>query len=121
MKDYKSKLDMKEAIRFCEKNMDKLLSRLPRSDKYFPYETENENYVQIDRNILNGILNSIPEQARKKSNFKRVIGEPKAYFSKRSDKYPEVTYDINDAISETAIVPGKTSGENICLYEMDGS
>ncbi len=121
MKDYQSALDMKETIIFCEKHKDKLLSKLPKSNKQFPYEIKNENHVQLDRNIINGILNLMPEKVRDKSIFNGIIGKSKHYFHKNSTSPSNMTDTphIEDSISKTAIVPGKSSGENIYLYEMD--
>ena len=67
---------------------------------------ENEQLIELSLRDLGGLFHLFPENARKRSILRKVVGRPSTWFHKDStgDK-PIQTTNSADAISQTAIIP----------------
>ncbi len=118
--------DMKETIRWYEKNGIQILS-IEKKPLRFPIE--NSEYIELSPEELGGLLELLPENAKERSIIRKIKGQPITYFSKNSTpERPQTTTDVSEALSSTAIVPsyidytpwremGKPTGD-IWLYQL---
>lgn len=122
----KSGLDMDETI-----NWYKIagINIPPIVEKDFPYPIENKNLIGLSESELGGLLSLFPENSRKRSILRKVVGQPSAWFHKDSTKEkPQPTRNQAEALSPTAIIPSyidyapwnelKTPAADIWLYEI---
>ncbi len=99
-----SGLDMKQTLAWY-KNSGIELPPLP-SDEDFPCPIENEESVELSSQELGALFSLFPENARKRSILRKVVGQPTTWFHKDSTpEKPTPTTEPTEALSPTAIVP----------------
>lgn len=95
--------------------------------KTLPFPVEDEHLIELSRNEMAGLYNLFPENARQRNIARKVIGRPTRYFHRNStNESPLPTFDVEEAISPTAIIPSyigyaKQEGElvgDIEMYEL---
>src|SRR3989338_10567279 len=77
---------------------------IPKMD--FPYPLTNKNFIELSGEELGGLLSLFPENARKRSILRGVVGQPTTWFHRDStNEQPKPTTNQADALSDTAFVP----------------
>lgn len=98
-----SGLDMRETLDWY-KSSGVEMPPIPEMD--FSYPLENRELIELSERELGGLLALFPENARKRSILRKVVGQPPTWFHKDStSEQPKPTTNEAEAMSPTAIVP----------------
>ena len=96
-------LDMKKTLNWYKSSKVEMPS-IPERD--FHYPLENQELIELTKRELGGLLALFPENARKRSILRKVIGQPSTWFHRDSTSgQPKPTTNEKEAMSQTAIVP----------------
>lgn len=80
------------------------MPEIPEMD--FPYPLDHRKLIGLSERELGGLLSLFPDNARKRSILRVVVGQPAAWFHQDStSEQPKITTNPAEALSETAIVP----------------
>lgn len=102
----KSGLDMANTISWYE--MEKIDLPLPNTgaDSSLPSALEEPELTDLKQRELEGLFSLFPENARQRSILNRTIAKPSLWFDNTSSEgHQNPTHDINQALTETAIIP----------------
>lgn len=98
-----SGLDMRETLDWYKSSGIKMP---PIPEVNFPYPIENQELIELSERELGGLFALFPENARKRSILRKVIGQAPTWFHRDStSEQPKATSKESDALSPTAIVP----------------
>lgn len=121
-----SGLDMKETLDWYK---DSKVEIPPIEEINFPYPIENQELIGLSEKEMGGLFALFPENARKRSIIRKIIGQPPTWFHRDStNEQPKPTNNKSNAISSTAVVPSyidytpwnklKIPTADIWLYEI---
>lgn len=98
-----SGLDMRETLDWYKGSRIEV-PPIPEMD--FPYPIENQELIELSKRELGGLWSLFPENARKRSILRKVVGQPPTWFHRNStSEQPQPTTNEAEASSPTAIVP----------------
>ena len=99
-----SGLDMRETIKWYEKSGIMLPPLFAGSN--LPYSVDGRELIELSKRELGALFNLFPENARKRSSLRKVVGKPTTWFDKQSAEGKLTpTTDESEALSPTAIIP----------------
>ena len=98
-----SGLDMRETLDWYKSSGVEMPS-IPEMD--FSHPVENQQLIELSEREMGGLFALFPENARKRSILRKVVGQPPTWFHRDStSEQPRPTTIKSDAMSPTAIVP----------------
>lgn len=98
-----SGLDMRETLEWYKSSGIEMPAI---SEMNFSHPIENQELIELSEKELGGLLALFPENARKRSILRKVVGKPPTWFHKDStNEQPKPTIHESEAMSSTAIVP----------------
>jgi len=98
-----SGLDMKETLEWYGSSGIEMLS-MPEMD--FSHPVENKELIELSEREMGGLFALFPENARKRSILRKVVGQSPTWFHRDStSEQPKPTTNEAEAMSPTAIVP----------------
>ena len=98
-----SGLDMRETLEWYRHIGIKIPS-IPKMD--FSYPLKNKTLIELSGEELGSLLSLFPENARKRSILRGVVGQSTTWFHRDStNEQPKPTTNQADALSDTAFVP----------------
>lgn len=98
-----SGLDMRETLDWY-KNSGVEMPAIPEID--FSHPVENLELIELSEREMGGLFTLFPENARKRSILRKVVGQSPTWFHRDStSEQPKPTTNEADAMSPTAIVP----------------
>lgn len=103
--------DMEATLAWYRANYDKLLKLLPkpRTNGKRDFSLAGREHIQLELGMIKALIDLFPAAARQRSILTRIVGQPAAWFKKgMTSVKPEITNDLDEALSLTAIVPAKT-------------
>lgn len=98
-----SGLDMRGALDWYKSSRVEM-PPIPEMD--FSHPLEKQELIGLSKRELGGLLALFPENARKRSILRKVVGQPPTWFHKDStSEQPKPTTNEAEAMSPTAIIP----------------
>jgi hypothetical protein len=78
----------------------------PSSGMDFPYPVENQELIELSAIEMGNLFALFPENARKRSILRKVVGQPSEWFHRDStSEHQTTTTNESEAIASTAVVP----------------
>jgi hypothetical protein len=78
----------------------------PSSGMDFSYPIENQELIELSAREMGDLFALFPENARKRSILRKIVGQPSKWFHRDStSEHPITTTNESEAISATAVVP----------------
>jgi hypothetical protein len=104
-----SGLDMKETLEWYRQSKPEIP---PIQETTFPYPIEKKKLIELSDKELGGLLSLFPENARRRSILRKVVGQPITWFHRDSTGKKQIpTTNPADALSPTAIIPSYANTE----------
>ena len=98
-----SGLDMRETLEWYRSSG---IEMPPIPEMDFSHPVENQELIELSEREMGGLFALFPENARKRSILRKVIGQPPTWFHRDStNEQPKPTTNEAEAMSPTAIVP----------------
>ena len=100
-----SGLDMRETLEWYKSSGIKT-PKIPEMD--FSYPVEHGELIELSERELGGLLSLFPENAKRRSILRKVVGQPPTWFHRNSTSeqpQPTTSEAEAEALSPTAIVP----------------
>lgn len=114
-----SGLDMRPAIEFYQRNLARIVERMPKVDydRSSSYPIETEHPLDVHEYDISSIVNSFPREFLKRSVLEKIILKPSLWFKEDPATFQgnPTTQNANEALFPTAFIPGFTDafGKNL--------